>query len=1325
VQPGTVIGERFEVRELAGAGGMSAVFRAHDRRSGERVAIKVLLPEAEAHRERFEREAELLAGLDHPAIVRCLGRGVTPAGDPFLALEWLEGETLAARFERGPLGVDQTLVLARRVAGALGAAHARGIVHRDISPGNLVLAGGRVETVKLLDFGVARLDGPAPRRTRTGAVIGTPGYMAPEQARGDRDVGPPADVFALGCVLYECLTGEPAFWGDSLLAVMAKVVLHEPPPAADRCPELPAELDELLVRMLAKAPAERPPDGSVVARELADLGVDRPAERPPSAPKPRAITGQEQRLLSVVLTAPTEREGPAGTVVLEPAVYDERARSVATAHGARLERLAGSSFVAVIAGRGAATDQAARAARCALGLRALLPHATMVLATGRAIIAGELPIGEVIDRAARLLAAEPGAEGSSPGRAPRSQARGRDRDAGRPVSTPLDRRAVRHEAGDEGPAPIRLDEVTAGLLDARFEVGGEARALLLWGEVEALEAPRTLLGVATPCVGRERELGTLCAVFDECACEPVARAVIVVGEAGVGKSRLRQELVQRLAQRDDRPQLWLARGDAVGPGGSFAMLAQIVRRALGMPAALPPEDKRERLLRALAARLEPTELARVAEFLGELLGAAFPDEASVQLRTARADAVLLGDQIRRAWLDFVTAECATQPVLILLEDVQWGDAPTLRCIDAALAELADRPLMVLAVGRPELEELFPELWAARDTLVLRLGGLTPRASEKLLRSVLPSEPADTIARLVALADGNALFLEELVRATAERRAKLPDTLVAMVQSRLEALEPEARRVLRAAAVLGGVFWARGVAALLGGPRHEETTRRWLAHLSERELVVRRPESELPGDDEYGFRHELVREAAYGMLTDADRSVAHRLAGEWLERLGTAEPMVLAEHFERGETPQRAVIHYLAAAEQAINGNDFDQAIARAGRASRCGASGEALGRARLLEAEASNWRGAFAEAERAGSEALRLLAPGSGPWCRAASEVADAAGRQGRVGRLLGLVADVLGLEEFEATPYLVACARLALQLQFVGSAAPPEALVARVEQLAAARSDPHALAWLCRMQGVGADVAGDAATALRLHLAAADHYERAGDLRMACFEFNNAGDQYRRLGAYADAERALRATLGVAERLGLTVLVIAARLNLALVCARTGRLAEARALDEASVEAAASLPFPRYRVFALAIHAEVMAAHGELAQAEQATRAAAGLDEAGPRARAVALGTLARVLGAQGRPREALEAARRGLELARACDGLEEGDGLLRLCEAEALAALGQREEAARAIGDARARLHQRAARIAEPGLRRAFLREIEEHARTLDLAKDWLGDV
>src|SRR5688500_4273670 len=282
MKPGEVVEDRFELERVAGSGGMGTVYRAIDRTSGVPVAFKVLRSASSDAAGRFAREVRILSGLRHPGIVRYIADGRTHDDELWLAMEWLEGENLSHRLTSGGLSATDSVELVRRVAEALGAAHERGVIHRDLKPSNLFLVDGDLERVKVLDFGVARMADASA--TRTGVMIGTPGYMAPEQARGERNVGARSDVFALGCLLFECLTGKPPFVGDNVMAILAKVLLEDAPRVGIVRPELPEALDDLVARTLSKTPEQRPRDGTQLAAELAAIGSFSAADRPAAAP---------------------------------------------------------------------------------------------------------------------------------------------------------------------------------------------------------------------------------------------------------------------------------------------------------------------------------------------------------------------------------------------------------------------------------------------------------------------------------------------------------------------------------------------------------------------------------------------------------------------------------------------------------------------------------------------------------------------------------------------------------------------------------------------------------------------------------------------------------------------------------------------------------------------------------------------------------------------------------------------------------------------------------------------------------------------------------
>ncbi|WP_394829461.1 protein kinase domain-containing protein [Pendulispora albinea] len=268
---------RFVIEKEAGRGGMGIVHRAFDEVTARRVALKVLHRTEPSTLRRFAVEADALERLDHPDIVRYVAHGVAEGNVPYLALEWIEGESLRAHVTRAAqrgerLAVADVVELGQRLAGALEAAHALGIVHRDVKPSNILLVGGSPRRPKLVDFGIVRAGSVDPATT-TGALLGTVGYMAPEQARGAEHLDGRADLFSLGCVLFRCLANRDAFDGPNPVSALSMLLMHKPPRLAGLRPDVPSELDDLIAGLLAKEPEKRPGSASLVKRELARIGA--------------------------------------------------------------------------------------------------------------------------------------------------------------------------------------------------------------------------------------------------------------------------------------------------------------------------------------------------------------------------------------------------------------------------------------------------------------------------------------------------------------------------------------------------------------------------------------------------------------------------------------------------------------------------------------------------------------------------------------------------------------------------------------------------------------------------------------------------------------------------------------------------------------------------------------------------------------------------------------------------------------------------------------------------------------------------------------------
>jgi len=289
IQIGTVLSGTYQITGLLGRGGMGTVWTAsHLRLPGKKVAVKLLLAtnQNDESYARFRREAEIATRIGHPNIVEVLDWNTLADGTPYLVLELLQGETLGVRLLQGPMPLETTIAIVRQIGSALHAAHKAGVVHRDLKPDNIFLcptdSGGHItEHVKVLDFGISKIKNSTTLQTQEARLLGTPQYMAPEQALGKNQlVDQRTDLFALAAIVYEMLTGKPAFGGDNLAAVVFKVVYGEAEPLESLVPGLPPHVLAAIQRALTKEIDQRHPDvlafiGELTGRPLSTLDRQR------------------------------------------------------------------------------------------------------------------------------------------------------------------------------------------------------------------------------------------------------------------------------------------------------------------------------------------------------------------------------------------------------------------------------------------------------------------------------------------------------------------------------------------------------------------------------------------------------------------------------------------------------------------------------------------------------------------------------------------------------------------------------------------------------------------------------------------------------------------------------------------------------------------------------------------------------------------------------------------------------------------------------------------------------------------------------------------
>ncbi len=1255
---------------------MGAVFHATDRETNQSVAVKLLHPGQAG--DRFSREANVLATLQHPAIVRYVAHGETERGQLYLAMEWLDGRTLSEVLARRKLSASETWTLARRIAAGLANAHEQGVVHRDIKPSNIFLPGGDLSEAKIIDFGVARRRYD-PHLTEVGLLIGTLAYMSPEQAGGERNPEPCSDIFSLGSLLYRCLAGVNPFTGGDATAILAKILLERPPALREVVREVPVGLDLLTMEMLSKDKGRRPKDGTALLDRLTALSGEVLHAQGPAAPH---LGATEQRAVWVLLVGggqpeDTEtRELRMSQPELDPSL---RVAAQVIELGGSWNTLADGSVVASFVDTGDA--RGTRALRAAHALRNQLSKRPMALSLGLGVLGQRAPLGSALDRAAReLLRAQPDI--------------------------------------------VALDEETAKALGSTHAEATQRGGFRLAFPAER-EGARHFLGRETPCVGRTREMAALHALADECFEEPVARAALVVGASGLGKSRIRYEFLEELRRDHLGVEVLFGRADALSAGSPFGPLRAALRSSAGIRDGEPLADSRVKLLARLRNALGSTRLGlEAALFLGEMANVPFDDKESPALKAARTDPTLLGDAIRGAWLDFVEGATRDAPLVIVLEDMHWGDRPTVTLIDATLATHTERPVLVLALARPEVFDLFPKLWTNRGAQEVRLRPLHKTASERLVRSVLPEITPERLSRIVELADGNAFFLEELIRAVSEGQADLPATVVGVVQGRLEQLSPAARRILRGASILGSRFWRGCVAELIGADVDHAELSVQLSDLVARELCSERPAASFPGEDEYIFRHAVVRETAYASLTEDDRKLGHRIAGSWLRQHGETDDLVLAEHFRRGHSKEQAALHYAAAAAQALEGHDLVATLDRVELALSQSPDDRTRGELERLRAHAQLWQGKYAEGEQAALKAQALLEKGSERWFAALSDLCSSAGsldHESTISEAAELALAIAPDTDAQRTAQIMCLARAVTAHLKIGRRDRALELLQSMEDLVpkVAANSAAARAWRHHARSAVAYFSGDPATFRSELELAVEQFDLAGDARTSTNDRVNLGFVLITLGELERAEQLLLQVLAAATRLGLETVKTYSRHNLGLVRLWLGDPAGSVDYQRIAVSQAVEQGEAILEGSARAYLSLALVALGDLDAALAEASLSKGLLEAVPGLLPLAVAAIAHALLALGRIQEACEQSAHAAALLETKGCPEDTEALVHVTWAQANLRAGNEDKAREIVAAAQTALHERADALGDDVVRTSFLTRVPAHAQTIALAK------
>ncbi len=921
---GTHIGGRYLILRRLGSGGMGAVYEAVQSQTRRRVAVKVVHKARDTRRKdlaRMQLEARAVQLIDHPNVVKFLDYGQEEeTGAPYIVMEILNGRTLSQEIkaEGLPMDVERACRVVIQAARGVAAAHEKGLVHRDIKPGNVMLLASSEEhgapRVKVLDFGLVA--GPsrlANRLTITGVVLGTPHYMSPEQVEHPPRITAACDVYALGVLLYQLVVGHRPFQGDSFFAVINSHLTRPIPKPrnTDKGAAIPRAVRRVWTCALQKDPDKRYKDagGMVEALEQATFGDKSQVTAP--AP-PEALHPGERHLITVLTVTFVDSEGVPTGVETDTHALNGALELLKRSRG--MSAPGPSGVIRGIFGLPSASEQDA--------LHAFETGARIREHAAATIGARYVEIG----LHTRYVLAAP---------------RGGNTAELRPLSDPYE---VATAVGREGRGHpgVALSGTTyrtlrRHLLDPLPVVGNAAGETVhvAHGSDTRPAGMRKSRVLALPPVGREDAILEICGWVDDCMLNRKAALHVVTGQAGIGKSALAVAAGRSSAQKHPGLQVLEAHPEP-GRKAPYNVFERFLADAVGFTSSARSKKVINWIMEAVSmhgdseAREDAWHILRLIglDELQGLVGAQIATTAPgsgaktppAALRSTQPPKASR-QRAFAAFANLFRSIAAQGGVLMLVDDGHYADSGSLDLLDYLLRELADFPLCVLVFSRQS------ERLAERHDTKLGLGALDKEAATDLVHRLVGEDglPAQTVKRIVSRAEGNPLFIEELVRVATEGPPelvgrlpqRLPDSIRAVISARIDALSSGERSVLKAAAIVGRDFWSGAVACQPGVVATDKQTDSMLASLMGSGFIMRRTVSRFESETEWSFANQLIQEAAYQLAEASRLSDGHMAVAQWLAD-GPAASLhaLIAYHLERSGETDRAATAWRAAADAA-------------------------------------------------------------------------------------------------------------------------------------------------------------------------------------------------------------------------------------------------------------------------------------------------------------------------------------------------------------------------------------------------------------------------
>ena len=960
---GTQIGP-YSIQDEIGKGGMATVFRAYQESVDRHVAIKVIhksIMGDEAALERFRREARLIARLEHLHIL--------PVYDfdgahepPYIVMRYVDSGTLRDVINRQRLPVNEIGFLLRQVASALDYAHQQGIVHRDIKPSNIML--DKQGNAIVSDFGVARLvDSSQGNITGTGGAVGTPDYMAPEQVMGSTIDGR-ADVYSLGAMTFLLLTGQMPFTAETPMAVMMKHVQDKPPRATSINAELPPVIDDILMTALAKEPEKRQATARLFVDELIQGLGGAILEAPPtllreaaqftaaglaytenkkSKTDSKATPSEQNKIITVLFASAADYEAIVaetnGADAARKALqsFGERLDAIVTKHEGQMVKRGEHDWLAVWGAVSVHEDSPVRAVQAGLEMQAAMRD------HGGSMFNEEeepLPLNLGINTGLALL-------------------------------TPADKDESISVSGLAITLAQRLAENAEGILlispDTYHQVQGvfnieEDTPLKIRGRKEPVQTYRVesakprafrvktyqVAGVETKMVGREAELKQIQNAYLNAFEENETQVITVMGESGLGKSRLINEFDQWFELRPETIRVFEGQATPAMTQRPYAVWRDVLSFRFEILDDDPLPLVKQKMEQGVAELLTTPD-EETAHLMGFLAGFDFSD--SPHIKNLLGDPAQLAARARQLTLRFFERLGKIQPSILELEDMHYADDASLDLFNELPVSHPNLPLTIIYIARPALLER-RSAWGNAQSYHKRLTilPLDKRESRELAGELLQkiSDPPKEIRDLlVDRAEGNPLFMEELVRLLLDDRVilvegsqwrveesrlahmRVPPSLMGMLQARVDALLYSERLTLQRASVFGRSFNDTPLEAMdKADDFHIDDLPAALNGLEERGFIQRRETTSFAGSVEYVFSQAMLRDAIYYTLLERQRITYHTASADWLLESERGEEFLplIADHYEKAGVFEKASTYWERAGDKAFRTSSYKDSI---------------------------------------------------------------------------------------------------------------------------------------------------------------------------------------------------------------------------------------------------------------------------------------------------------------------------------------------------------------------------------------------------------------